>query len=261
MDIVCALVGEDGFQVAHVAEDGVFVGDAVSPQNVARRAGSFADPQALNYHLSPEGFGDGGIMITAEFTNNHRLLAGMKATVEAAQWLGESKDAEAWEKEYADFEQTFQKASARDAKTDGEGNRYIPAEMGPATPEHPTRSQWALLHGVYPGRIFAKNDPLMLGTLKMMEAHEVQSQGGLVEDCGWSSIWTACSSFYARDLLWLGEGGRQPGCNMPSLIMPRRSGITAKKLPSSADRARFFRMKSEVAVTCPTFSPRPNSSD
>ncbi len=27
-----------------------------------------------------------------------------------------------------------------------------------------------------------------------------------MENCGWSSFWTACSSFYARDLLWLGQG-------------------------------------------------------
>jgi len=39
MNIVRALVGEDGFQVAHVAEDGVFVGDAIGAQDVARGAG------------------------------------------------------------------------------------------------------------------------------------------------------------------------------------------------------------------------------
>jgi hypothetical protein len=60
------------------------------------------------------------------------------------------------------------------------------------------------MHGVYPGRIFAANDPLMLGTLKMLEAHEVQ--GGIVEDSGWIGVWPQCASFYGHDWLWLGNG-------------------------------------------------------
>ena len=169
-----------------------------------RGAGTSADPRALNYRLSPEGFGDGGVDFAAEYTNNYWLLGGMKAAVEAAQWLGQSADAEAWEREYGDFDRTFQQAIARDAKTDEHGNRYIPAVMGPETPEHPTRGQWAFCQGVYPGRVFAADDPLMLGTLKMMEAREVQ--GGIVEDSGWIGIWPQCGSFYGHDWLWLGHG-------------------------------------------------------
>src|SRR3990172_2493592 len=145
-------------------------------------------------------------MIEPEYTNTHWMLSGMKAAVEAAEWLGETKDFEAWAKEYADFEQTFQKAIARDAKTDSRGNRYIPAVMGPPTKEPPTRGQWGFLAGVYPGRIFAKDDPLMLGTLKMLDANRYEGEGGLIEDCGWSSFWTVCTSMYSRNLLWLGKG-------------------------------------------------------
>jgi hypothetical protein len=177
---------------------------AVQAISKLRRWGSSADPKALNYRLSPEGFGDGGIGFTAEFTNNYWLLAGLKAGVEAARWLGESQDAAAWDAEYQDFIEVFQKAIARDAKTDDQGNRYIPAVMGPAAPDHPTRGQWAFMHGVYPGRIFAADDPLMLGTLKMLEAREVQ--GGIVEDSGWIGIWPQCASFYGHDWLWLGQG-------------------------------------------------------
>ncbi len=144
-------------------------------------------------------------MIEPEYTNNHWLLAGMKAATEAAEWLGETQDSEAWAKEYADFEQTFQRAIARDAKTDSEGNRYIPAVMGPLTEEPPPRGQWRFLSGVYPGCVYAKDDPLMLGTLRMLEAHRFEGEGGLIEDCGWSSFWTVCSSMYARSALaWSG---------------------------------------------------------
>jgi len=188
-----------------------------------RHMGSSADPSAPNYGLSPVGFGDGGVMVQAEFTNDHWLLAGMKAALDAAQWLGESADAEAWGKEYADFNSAFQKAIARDARTDAHGNRYIPALMGEQPKESaegneyvPTivsddeketaSGEWAFLLGVAPGHIFQKDDPLMLGTLRMMDAHRAPEQGGIIEGCGWSSFWTACSSFYARDLLWLGQG-------------------------------------------------------
>ena len=196
---------------------------AVAAIEKFRHIGSSTDPSAPNYHLSPVGFGDGGVMVQAEFTNDHWLLAGMKAAVDAAQWVGESGDAETWGTQYADFNSAFQKAIARDARTDAHGNRYIPALMG-AQPKESTEGneyvptivsdddketasgEWAFLLGVAPGHIFEKNDPLMLGTLKMMEAHEAPEQGGIVEGCGWSSFWTACSSFYARDLLWLGQG-------------------------------------------------------
>lgn len=177
---------------------------AVEAIEKLRRTGTSADPQAPNYHLSPEGFGDGGVGYTAEFTNNHWLLAGMHASVEAATWIGEAQDAETWEKEYQDFQQTFQVAIRREAKTDMRGNRYIPAVMGPDAPEHPTRGQWAFCQGVYPGRIFAKDDSLMLSTLKMLEGYEVQ--GGIVEDSGWIGIWPQCGSFYGHDWLWLGQG-------------------------------------------------------
>lgn len=177
---------------------------AVAAVEQLRRFGTAGDPNALNYHLSPEGFGDGGVGFAAEFTNSYWQLAGMKAAVEAAEWLGESGDAQAWQKEYTDFDQVFQKAIARDAKTDGQGNRYIPATMGTAVPEFPTRGQWAFCQGVYPGRIFSKDDPLMLGTLRMLQAHEVE--GGIVEDSGWIGIWSQCGSFYGHDWLWLGDG-------------------------------------------------------
>jgi hypothetical protein len=177
---------------------------AVDAIGQLRRTGSSADPQSLNYRLSPVGFGDGGIGNEAEYTNNHWLLAGMRTAIEAAAWLGKSAEAKAWEEEYRDFDRAFRKAIERDAKIDARGNRYIPVIMGAALPQYPTRGQWAFCQGVYPGRIFAKDDPLMLGTMKMLAAHEVQ--GGIVENSGWIGVWAQCGSFYGHDWLWLGDG-------------------------------------------------------
>jgi RNA polymerase sigma-70 factor (ECF subfamily) len=56
----------------------------------------------------------------------------------------------------------------------------------------------------------------MLGTLKMLDAHRYEGQGGLIEDCGWSGFWTECTSLYARHLLWLGEGRKT--ANLRSVI-------------------------------------------
>lgn len=196
---------------------------AVAAIQKFRHIGSSADPSAANYRLSPVGFGDGGVMVQPNYTNDHWLLAGMKAAVEAARWLGENVDAESWGKEYSDFNTTFQEAIARDVRTDVHSNRYIPALMGTQPKKSAEGSEyvptivndddketasgeWAFLLGVAPGHIFEKDDPVMLGTLKMMQAHEAPEQGGIIEGCGWSSFWTACSSFYARDLLWLGQG-------------------------------------------------------
>ena len=197
---------------------------AVEAIRQMRRSESSSDPAAPNYRLAPVGFGDGGIRVGAEYTSNHWLLAGLNSAIEAARWLGKSKDAEAWEAEYRDYQKTLRNAIRRDAKTDGHGNTYIPVMMtdlkdtkpderrelypGETAPTKaslpPPRGQWAFCHGVYPGRIFAKDDPMMLGTLRMMRTYEIQ--GGIVQYGGWHDIWPQFGSFYGHDWLWLGDG-------------------------------------------------------
>ena len=96
-----------------------------------RRSGSSAEPKALNFGLSPVGFGDGGINRAAEYTNNYWLLGGLKAAIKAAVWLGKSDDARQWSREYDNFQWAFRAAIHRDAKTEPRsGARYIPVIMG-----------------------------------------------------------------------------------------------------------------------------------
>ena len=92
----------------------------------------------------------------ADFTNNHWLLAGLKAAVEAARWLEKTEDARAWEAEYADYQQAFQKAIRRDAKIDCARQPLHPGGHGAADAEVSARGQWAFCQGVYPGHIFAR---------------------------------------------------------------------------------------------------------
>ncbi|KAA6300849.1 MAG: hypothetical protein EZS26_003014 [Candidatus Ordinivivax streblomastigis] len=170
----------------------------------------------LDDGLVPPGYIDGGLngnkdengnFITAEYTNIYWNLAGLKAMIQAAQWLGEKKDAKAWEKEYADFYATFQKAAQRDKQTDAFGNVYLAVPMDPKHQSLPQRAQWAFCQGVYPGQIFEKADPVATGTMNMLQT---TLQEGMVMGTGWDidGIWTYFAGFYGHASLWIGEGQR-----------------------------------------------------
>ncbi len=165
-----------------------------------------ADPKAPEYRLLPEGFSDGGLGgKNPEYTNVYWTLVGLKATVDAARWLGKQDQAEAWQKEYNDFYATFRRAAERDSRLDPHGNRYVPICMKPEVQVSPQKAQWAFLHAVYPGQLFPPDDPLVQGNMAMLRAAEVQ---GLVRDTGWVSngVWTYFGSFYGHAWLWLGHG-------------------------------------------------------
>ena len=165
-----------------------------------------ADPKALHYRLLPEGFSDGGLGgKNLEYTNVYWTLVGLKAAVDAAQWLGKTDQAAAWRKEYDDFYATFRRAADRDTRVDSHGNRYVPICMKPDVKVSPQKAQWAFLHAVYPGMIFAPNDPLVLGNMAMLRSAEVE---GLVRDTGWvaNGVWTYFGSFYGHAWLWIGQG-------------------------------------------------------
>ncbi len=165
-----------------------------------------ADPKALTYRLLPEGFSDGGLGGTnPEYTNVYWTLVGLKAAVDAARWLGKDQEAEAWQREYDDFYATFRRAAERDARTDPHGNRYVPICMRRDAKISPQKAQWAFLHAVFPGKVLAADDPLVVGNMAMLRAVEAE---GLVRDTGWvaNGVWNYFASFYAHGWLWSGQG-------------------------------------------------------
>ena len=96
--------------------------------------------------------------------------------------------------------------SQRDQAKDPHGNAYVPILMGePGKKELPQRAQWAFCHAIYPGQVFAKDDPLVASTLAMLEATERE---GMVYGTGWDAagIWTYFASFYGHAWLWQGNG-------------------------------------------------------
>jgi hypothetical protein len=159
---------------------------------------------APNARLIPNGFSDGGIGGPfAEYTNVYWTMVGMRAAVAAARWLGKDAQADDWQKEYDDFLATYRKAAVRDAKDDGKGNRFVPIRMDGK--DMPQRAQWAFCHAVFPGQVFAPDDPVVRGNMAMLRATEQQD---MVYGTGWlaNGIWGYFGSFYAHAWLWLGDG-------------------------------------------------------
>jgi hypothetical protein len=174
-------------------------------QIIEYRAMTRDDPTQANYGLMPIGFGDGGLGGKhREYTNVYWTLAGLRAAIEMADRLGQPA-ADSWRAEYDDFWEVFDQARQRDQLVDAEGNVFVPVTMRDEEPQLPQRGAWAFLQSVFPGRIFDQDDPLMRGTMAMLDANQCQ---GLIFGTGWipDGIWNYAASFYGHAHLWLGHG-------------------------------------------------------
>lgn len=172
------------------------------------RAEAASDPAAPSRQLIPPGASDGGLGgIEHEYTNVYWTMVGLKAGADAARWLGRADDARAWQADYEDLAAAFRVAMQRDLRDDGRGNRVLPIRMQPQADVPPQKAQWAFLHAVHPGQLFASDDPLVRGNMAMLQACERQ---GLVCDTGWlaGGNWTYFGSFYGHAWLWLGDGAK-----------------------------------------------------
>ena len=175
------------------------------------RGRSLEDDTPLDDGLNPPGEIDGGLSGQAtgfkrpEFSNVHWNLAGLRAFIQGARWLGKTEAAAVWQEEYDDLYATFRKAAARDERQDSQGHSYVPIFMANAGRELPQRAQWTFCHAVYPGQIFPQDDPLVASTLAMLEATERE---GMVYGTGWDAtgIWNYFASFYGHAWLWQGNG-------------------------------------------------------
>jgi len=168
------------------------------------RRQTLTNSSPLDDGLVPAGFPDGGIGgVMDEYTNPYWNLLGLRAFVQAAYWLGKNEAVITWRGEYDDFLAAYWRAAKRDLKTDPNGFPYVPIRMDGE--DLPQRGQWAFCHAVYPGQIFAKDDPLVASTLAMLQATERE---GMVYGTGWDAtgIWNYFASFYGHAWLWQGNG-------------------------------------------------------
>jgi hypothetical protein len=176
-------------------------------QIIAWRKSTKSDPKAVNFGLMPPGYADGGLSeIRREYSNVYWTLAGEKAAIEAAEKLGQPVAAD-WKAEYQDYWNCFDKARNRDKLTDAAGNVYVPITMTGEPKYPPQCAAWAFMQSVFPGRVFDRADPLMCGTLAMLDASQRE---GLVYGTGWlrNGIWNYAGSFYAHAHLWQGHGSK-----------------------------------------------------
>ncbi len=179
-------------------------------KNIQRyRQNSYKDGNPLTDGMMPMGNADGGIGgIYAEYTNNYWVLSGLGFAIKMAQTLGKKETTAQWEDFYADYRKVFDHARERDKKMDVHGNGYVPTFMGHNT-LNPTTGQWAFMHSIYPGQLYGVDDPLMKGTMAMLDSTLVE---GLILGTGWlpKGLWTYSASFHAHAHLWSGNGHRIP---------------------------------------------------
>ena len=173
-------------------------------QELRRR--SKANPKAPNYGLIPDGYGDGGTAgVLPEYSNIMWNYAGLRAAILGARMLGKTGEAARWQEEMDEMGGYLRQAMQRDARKDKLGNLYLPNVMNADGKTPPARGQWAYLQSIYPGQVHDPKDPVVLGTLAMLEA----SQGeGLPLEAGWvdNGVWPYFSHFQANALLWVGQG-------------------------------------------------------
>ena len=173
------------------------------------RANSYNDGNPLTNGMMPVGNADGGIGgHFAEYTNNYWVLSGLRMAIAAAKKLAKTEAVEDWQGLFDDYYAVFEKARDRDKLADKYGNTYVPTFMGHNT-LNPTTGQWAFMHSIFPGKLYASDDALMKGTLAMLDSSLVE---GLIWGTGWlpNGLWTYSASFHGHAHLWLGNGHRVP---------------------------------------------------
>jgi hypothetical protein len=166
-----------------------------------------------HYGLLPPGFGDGGLGgIHSEFTNTLWVLAGLKAVTEATELLG-LPDPRGAKQFYAELRADFVSAARQEMRRHTDGFDYLPMlvkedPLWTASNEYdrprPQTAQWALSHAIYPGLVFAKDDPIVQGHVRLMQTSTLEDIPG---ETGWlphGGVWNYNAGFVAHVYLWAG---------------------------------------------------------
>jgi len=165
------------------------------------------------YGLLAPGVGDGGLGGThSEFTNTVWALAGLKAVAEAAERLG-IPDPGGARQFYAELRSAFLAAARQEMRRHPDGFEYLPMlvnedPLWSAAREwdrpRPQTAQWALSHAIYPGLVFERDDPIVQGHIRLMQAC---TQEDIPAETGWlhhGGVWNYNAGFVAHVYLWAG---------------------------------------------------------
>lgn len=168
----------------------------VSAMNHIRnsREETLQDPNSAYYGLMPPGFVDGGIAgLTADYSSVYWALTGIEAAIDMAKWIGDAKNEKDWRRLYDDLLGSFRTAAKRDMRRDIHGNLYLPVRVADTTTtDVPQRAQWAICEPIMLSAMFPPGDPLVLGSLALLDSSCVQ---GLPVTLGWMNggigVWYA----------------------------------------------------------------------
>ncbi len=165
------------------------------------------------YGLLAPGFADGGIGgVRSDFTNTVWTLAALRAVAGAAEQLKMPALAKAG-KFFQELYQAFQQMAKREMVRHSAGFEYLPmiahddpslSDPDPWNRPRPQTAQWALSHAIYPGGVFAKDDPIVRGHIALLQSC---TQEDVPIETGWlwhDSLWTYNASFAAHVYLWAG---------------------------------------------------------
>ena len=169
------------------------------------------------YGLLAPGFADGGIGgVRSEFTNTVWTLAALRAVANAADQLKMPSLAKAREF-FRELYEAFQQMAKREMVRHPAGFEHLPeylpmiahddssvTDPDPWNRPRPQTAQWALAHSIFPGEVFAKNDPIVRGYIALMQSC---TQEDVPAETGWlwhDSLWTYNASFTAHVYLWAG---------------------------------------------------------
>lgn len=164
------------------------------------------------YGLIAPGFPDGGIGGPSfDFTNTLWTLAGLRAIARANEKL-RLPDLGRAASFYRELRSAFDVAARAQMVRDPRGFSYLPMLMR-EDPQmqtdiwdrpRPQSAQWALSHTIFPGQVFAKDDPVVSGHIALMQAC---TQEDVPAETGWlrhEAVWNYNAAFVAEVYLWAG---------------------------------------------------------
>ena len=188
-----------------------------------REASKERGPDAPEYGLMAPSFGDGGLGgMRAEYTTPLWTLIGLKEVARIAPQLGHTDDAARFQADFDDLLLAFRAHAERDMQTLADGTPYLPMlKPGsgqhhwlpdvPGTPEpwhraNPGTATWALAQAIYPGQLFAPDDPLVQNFCHLLD--QIDDEEGIPAETGWlpyRAVWGYAASFYAHVWLYAGR--------------------------------------------------------
>ena len=164
------------------------------------------------YGILAPGFPDGGIGgVCFDFTNTVWALAGLRALVNANDKL-HLPDLDRAAPFYRELRAAFDGAARDQMVRDPRGFTYLPMLMREDPQMHldewdrprPQSAQWALSQAIFPGEVFAKDDPVVQGHISLMQAC---TQEDVPAETGWlhhQAVWNYNAAFVAEVYLWAG---------------------------------------------------------